>query len=323
MISNTDNKISNRLAEEFYQKTVKPLLDSGDECEQAHEKILTVSDKSVTEFASGILLRRANAGAPQTVLLLSGDGGVIDTLNALLSSNRASTYRKPSLGIVAMGTGNALAYSTGFSKDRTLGLRHFYRGNPHRLPTFTVRFSSGSELLVNEGKDTEPLQRNDLHERVVYGAVVCSWALHASIVADSDTSEYRKHGNQRFIMAANELLHPSDGSPPHVYKGTVSYVPLLSHQNPAVHLFQKGSLHSYVLATMVSHLEPGFHISPHSAPLDGQLRIFRLRPMTAAKMEAILGKVFQDGSHVDDPAVEYESVQSMKIEMHEEDPRWR
>ena len=124
-------------------------------------------------------------------------------------------------------------------------------------------------------------------------------------------------------MAANELLHPSDGSPPHEYKGHVSYLTIGDFTDSANSPEKTGPLHSYVLATMVSHLEPGFNISPHSTPLDGQLRLLRLGPMTAGEMEGILGKAFQDGTHVDDPAVEYKSVQSMKVEMREEDPCWR
>ena len=322
-LSYTDLKSLTRLAEDYYQKTVRPLLMSGGKYEQAHEKVITVSDESVTDFAQQILLKRANMGSSQTVLLLSGDGGVIDILNSLLSSKRTPAYRQPSLGLVAMGTGNALAFSTECSKDHTFGLRRFYRGTPRRLPTFSVTFSQGSELLVNEGRETQAMQTNDKGEGVVYGAVVCSWALHASIVADSDTSEYRKHGNERFSMAAKELLYPSDGSPSHQYKGFISCYEKDDSQQIATSPETRGPLHSYVLATLVSHLEPGFNISPHSTPLDGQLRLLRLGPATANEVMGIMEKAFHNAKHVDDPAIEYKCIQSMKIEIQEEDPRWR
>ncbi len=258
------------------------------------------------------------------MLLLSGDGGIVDILNGLLTGPaRTTLYRSPTLGVVAMGTGNALAYSIGLSRDRTLGLRRFYRGTTHPLPTFTATFSPGSALLVDEGSARSPLPTNAHGLGVVHGAVVCSWALHASIVADSDTIEYRRHGNARFRMAAQELLRPADGTAAHEYKGRVSYTPPggdgLSRESK-----ESGSLHSYVLATLVSHLEPGFHISPASQPLDGQLRLLRMgAPITAEAMEAVLGKAFTDGSHVDDPAVEYESVSRVRIDVEEVEERWR
>ena len=45
--------------------------------------------------------------------------------------------------------------------------------------------------------------------------------------------------------------------------------------------------------------------------------------MAANAMEAVLGKAFTDGSHVDDAAVEYESVSSVRIEIQETEERWR
>lgn len=119
----------------------------------------------------------------------------------------------------------------------------------------------------------------------MYGAVVCSWGLHASLVADSDTTEYRKHGSKRFAMAANEILSPSDGSSSHVYKGVVTPIgdndktmkPLAEHE------------HMYILATMVSNLEQKLNISPLSRPLDGQMRLLHFGPMSAERVMDIMG----------------------------------
>ena len=158
---------------------------------------------------------------------------------------------------------------------------------------------------------------------------MCSWALHASIVAESDTAAYRRYGNKRFGMAAGELLRPADGSPAHEYRGRVAYTPIGSIGSSSGSQERErecaGDLHSYVLVTLVSHLEPGFHISPASKPFDGQLRLLRLgAPMSAEAMEGVLGRAFTDGGHVNEEGLQYESVEKVRIEIAEgEEERWR
>ena len=74
---------------------------------------------------------------------------------------------------------------------------------------------------------------------------------------------------------------------------------------------------------MVSHLEPGFHISPASKPLDGQLRLLRVGPMGGDEVMGVMGGAFAGGSHVENKAVEYVAVDRVRIEVHEEEERWR
>jgi diacylglycerol kinase family enzyme len=309
-------------AQQYFDEVIKPTLAAIDIPESAYHVERTSSNSSVLDFTGRVLRERANAGIPQTILLLSGDGGIVDIVNVLSSSPRSDRYVKPAIGLVAMGTGNAFANSTGLNKDSTRGLRHFLRGEPHRIPTFTATFSSGSELLVDEGRRTEPLTLVKGGTGVIYGAVVCSWALHASLVADSDTTELRKHGSQRFQMAANDLLTPADGSPPHAYKGKIT----LYKQDDSGHETQQildSHEHMYILATMVSNLEEKLTISPHSKPLDGQIRLLHFAPTSSAEVMRILGLAFQDGQHITDEAVGYDDIVGMRIDFDEADGRWR
>lgn len=281
---------------------------------------MTTSSSTIRTFARDTLYRYAKNGKPQTVILISGDGGVVDIINGLWSyPQKTKSYCSPNIGIIPMGTGNALATSMGLSRDKTIGLRRFCRGVPQPLPTFTVRFSPGSKVLGNEGSPTTdfPAIINDCG--IIHGAVVCSWALHASVVADSDTAEYRKHGNERFTMAAQELLRPTDGSPMHVYKGHLSYISVDRDGTPHQIISNAfPDLHSYVLVTLVSHLEPGFNVSPASRPLDGRLRLLRVAaPISGDALEAVMIRAFTDGSHVDDPVVEYKDVSWCRIEIDE------
>ena len=309
-------------AQDFFDNVIRHTFETVGLEESAYRVHVTESERSVTQLARTVFLPRANDGIAQTILLLSGDGGIVDIVNVLLSSSQSLCFVKPAIGLVAMGTGNALANSTGLNRGITRGLGNFFRGTPHSLPTFTARFSSGSKFLVNEGRSAEPLPSLDDGSGVVYGAVVCSWALHASLVADSDTTEYRRHGRDRFQMAANGLLAPSDGSEPHVYKGRITLMKL-DQDGQEIHHILGRQEHMYILATLVSNLEEKFTVSPHSKPLDGQLRLVHFGPVSSSEVMRLLGMAFQGGDHVDDELIGYEKIAGLRIDFDEKDSRWR
>ena len=282
----------------------------------------TDSENFITDLTKRIFLPRANEGIHQTILLLTGDGGIVDLINDLLSAHLSSTYTKPVVGLFALGTGNALANSTGLNEGHSRGLAPFLFGAPRNLPTFTVRFSSGSDSLVDEGRKAVPLDYTDDDVGIVYGAVVCSWALHASLVADSDTTEYRKYGSERFQIVAKELLSPSDGSESHRYRGKITLLKIDADGKETRHILEKRE-HMYVLATLVSNLERTFTISPHSKPLDGQLRLLHFGVMSSEEVMRILGLAFSGGGHVEEENVRYEDIEGLRIDFEEEDARWR
>ncbi|KAL8996065.1 MAG: hypothetical protein Q9169_004341 [Polycauliona sp. 2 TL-2023] len=281
----------------------------------------TESDRSVVEIAKTTVLPRANAGIEQTIIMLSGDGGVIDIVNTLLSSSRSDQYIKPTVGLIAMGTGNALANSNGLNRDATRGLANIFRGSPQSIPTFTARFSPGSVLLTDEGRKTEslPMQSGC---GIVHGVVVCSWALHASLVADSDTAEYRKFGAQRFQMVARKLMAPDDGSGPHVYNGKITLYKTdekgreFSEEIP-------DSRTLYIVATLVSNLEENLTISPASQPLDGQMRVLRFGDISVADLSRLMGMAMQGGGHEKDDMAQYAPIIGLKIQFDESDGQWR
>lgn len=155
----------------------------------------------------------------------------------------------------------------------------------------------------------------------LHGCVVCSWGLHASLVADSDTPEYRKHGSERFGMAAQELLNPSDGSASHIYRGKITMLgDGRKHTRPRQILTEE---HMYVLATMVSQLQAGFNISPQSKPLDGLMRLVHIRPCPGKMMGELTRMAYKDGSHIEEEGVGYGTIGGLRIDFDEEDGRWR
>lgn len=309
-------------ARRFFDTILKAALQSLGLDGRAYQLHETESETHITDLSRTIFLPRANEGVAQTILLLSGDGGVSDIINVLLSSLQSSSYVKPVIGLLALGTGNALANSIGLTPVSSAGLQTLLKGKPASLPTFSAKFSSGSSLVDDEGKSVAPLLGYDEGLGLVYGAVVCSWALHASLVAESDTLEYRKYGAERFKMAAHELLSPSDGSAPHRYKGKITIFKKGQEGHREIITLGRRE-HMYILASLVSNLEENLRISPHSKPLDGQLRLVHFRPLSATEVMRLFELAYQGGLHVDDADVHYDDIDGLRIDFEEQDDRWR
>ncbi|EXJ91236.1 hypothetical protein A1O1_04346 [Capronia coronata CBS 617.96] len=302
-------------AQEYYDDTLKPLLDSHNVQHSTHT---TSSTQSIINLTRSLFVVNATQGVKQTIILLSGDGGIIDIVNTMTTvlnrrnddTRPPSIFIKPVVVLIPMGTANALAWSCKVAQDP---IGSMMKGMPRSLPTFQAQFSPGAKLVVNEGRDRETLTESDDEEGIMYGAVVFSWGLHASLVAMSDTAEYRKHGLERFKMAAGQLL--SEG---HKYRGKVKWRKAGGDWGEL-----PGSEHSYVLATMVSNLEEHFQISPATKPVDGTLRLVSIGPEPADEIMRLLGLAYQSGKHVTDPKVTYEDIKSLRIEFDEDDERWR
>ncbi|KAH7077487.1 ATP-NAD kinase-like domain-containing protein [Paraphoma chrysanthemicola] len=307
----------------FWDDTVSPILltlspDRG----QSTHKHITQSESTILELTRNVFFPAANAGTTQRIILLSGDGGIVDLVNGLLAQPASPQYIAPQVVLLPLGTANALYHSINFNSTQPTqsnewGLAALSSKTTKPLPTFTATFSPGARLLVDEARKEEALPTNSNGEGILHGAVVCSWGMHASLVADSDTSEYRKFGIERFKMAAKEALYPGDGSLPHPYRGKVSV--LKGDEWRALPEEQ----HLYTLATLVSHLEAPFCISPKSRPLDGSLHLVHFGPTTGDEAMRMMGLAYQGGKHVDDEKVRYEEVEGVRIEFAEKEGRWR
>jgi diacylglycerol kinase family enzyme len=328
-------------AQPYYDNTLKPLLTQHDIHHQVHT---TTSITSIINLTKSRFINSATKGVKQTILLLSGDGGIIDIVNTISTLLMRDTYDsrvgtifvRPVVCLFPLGTANALAWSSGIAADPISTMLH---GRPRPLPMFEAKFSPASKLVTDEGRAREALSDDSDDEPVIYGAVVFSWGLHASLVATSDTAEYRKHGLDRFKMAAQELLKE-----PHLYKGTVRFRRErhgewedLTYPNPASTSTVDSSQsppskqHIYILAPLVSRLEQSFVISPSTQPLSSQLRLLAVEPPPtdqpselSAQLSKILTLAYQSGAHTSHPSVVYEEIDALKIHFEEDDDeRWR
>lgn len=305
----------------FYDECVAPILAATYPSEhQSFQVHTTTSATSVLELTNDVLFPKANAGTRLRVIVLSGDGGVIDLVNGLSAHSTSPSYTTPQIVLLPLGTANALYHSINAGSQNTWGLTALSSTHSRPLPVFTASFSPGARLLTNEARSEEPIPQDpSSNHPTLHGAVVCSWGMHATLVADSDTAYYRQFGVERFKMAANEALYPADGSAPHAYKAQVSVL----NGEQWTQLAEEE--HMYTLATMVSNLEQPFCISPHSKPLDGSMHLVHFGPTSGDEAMRLMTLAYQGGKHVEEPAVRYEAIDGLRIDFDggEEEGRWR
>ena len=244
-------------AEGFFERCLKPLLDRLEV--PPYDVHRTESPDTISRFTRDIILPRANQGIKQSIILLSGDGGIVDIINTLLGQEKMKGDAAiPVIGVIPMGTGNALFNSScrprphpespsstekadssdrawDLHEDKTQGLRTLLFGTPKPLPTFRTAFSPGSTSISYPSASaassspmhtplptSHPCSSTTTTPPILHGCVLTSWCLHASLISLSDTPRHRAKGRSRFTTAAQTLLQPPDGSPTHVYRGVVS-----------------------------------------------------------------------------------------------------
>lgn len=335
-------------AKSIFNDLVQPLLEGLGLTYQSHE---TQSAQSIISLSEKQFLPRASAGVDQMIILLSGDGGLIDILDVFYRSDnlKESTANGgvqrmavPNIALIPCGTGNAMASSIGLRSGPASSLKALLKGKPVSLPVFAARVSPESMIVTEEGSGRAPIPTapapvdtdvsdagaGNVSQQVMYGAVVASWGLHAALVADSDTTAYRKFGSERFKMAAQELLYPSDGSESHRFRGKITITTRTdsSESTDGIQLRQRilsDQEHMYVLATLVPRLEKEFLISPDSEALGGKMQFLRFGPMAPEDAMRLMTLAYQGGQHVREESVMYQQVERVRIDFHEDEERWR
>lgn len=364
------------LAEKFYHDVLQPvfehlglihteLSDVGMEKRRGkYSHYVTENEESVKKFAREKMGLDGQGGKIQTtVVVLSGDGGVVEIINALVHDNvqEDNVIPKPDpiISLIPLGTGNALfhslhrgVYVTPREVDRERkthplvhSLRTLFTGTAHPLPAFQTIFSPGTQFVIPTSKPSSEdgelefsLRYECLQSDQMLGTIVVSTALHASLVHESDTPKMRKFGVKRFALAAQELLKAE-----HVYRARVSY--LLESKRNEKELnggkvekeewtVVQNEKHAYVLVSAVPNLEHTFTVSPASCPLEKRLHLVHFPiPKTGGKgVMDIMKAAYDGGKHVgmDFEArdggigkVEYVPVQAVRVVIEDDDARWR
>ncbi|KAK1252815.1 hypothetical protein MKX08_004002 [Trichoderma sp. CBMAI-0020] len=329
------------LSQLFWQTVLQPLWNSVDELSSGVNVLITQDEHSVRNFAQA--LASSASDSQRTVVLLSGDGGIVDLING--GPHDAQRQRQPLLAVLPLGTGNALFSSLhkpfwvsqdGKIEDISslvLGLRTLFRGVSANLPLFHASFPPGSRIVKfkpaanqeeeisvedNSAAAALHLAKEEIQVSHLYGAVVASYGFHSSLIYESDTPEYRVHGDKRFGMVAQELLRES-----HPYIAQVD----VRHPSSSEWETIPRNEHTYVLLTPLSNLERTFTISPASKPLDGKLRMVHFGNIGGERTMDAMMKAYDGGKHVglkwdDGHEVRYEEVEELRVAILEEDERW-
>lgn len=262
---------------DIYFSLLSPLLH---ELGIGHVYVATDSPETIKEHARSFY-------TSATVVLIGGDTSLHEFVNALPENQSKDEMR---LIVIPTGTGNALLHSMGVRNPIQAVRQLFHVRDFHELSTFEVEFPNSKSL---------------------YSLVVASYGLHSAIVADSDTEEMRKLGNERFKIAARQNI-----ATPQVYRGNISLGGKVI-----------SNTHSYALITLVSHLEPGFMISPKSQPPSGEtLYLVHLPVLPGEDLMNIMMAAFRGGDHLNDSRVTYTPVNSVLTvdveEQKEQCRRW-
>lgn len=337
------------LAQHFYDEVLRPLLaalriaesEQPEAPETGYDITVTQSSQTIRNLARDMWGGQGNgsttevsSGPARTIVLLSGDGGVVDLLNGC--SEPCSTGPRPSIVLLPLGTGNALFHSlhkphylsqgAPVPSPYVLGLRTLFRGASAPLPTFKASFSPNSRLVTYADPAAAGSQRESFPAvDHLFGAIVASYGFHASLVWESDTPEHRRHGDKRFGIAARELLTTG-----HAYRAVVE--PRSGGTGVGFGAALPRDTFGYVLVAMVSNLETTFTISPASAPLSGDLRLVHFGDVGGTKTMDIMMAAYNEGSHVGmtwtnedgkEDGVGYDEIDAVKVTVLEDDPRWR
>jgi hypothetical protein len=123
------------LAPDFFKQVLHPLLSAVGLANTRYRVLETETAESVKEFAQSTLLDNANNGRKQTVLLLSGDGGIVDTLNGLLETERQTRYFFFAVDFIVLPTNCHLQYLCE-TNNRLTSTRYRKRSFPLSPPPF-------------------------------------------------------------------------------------------------------------------------------------------------------------------------------------------
>ena len=183
------------LAVTAFDNLLEPLLKQFDIPFSVHK---TISKTSHREFLKSITF---SPDQENVVVIFGGDTMIYDLLNSVPNNHNLSSTQSLTICPIPCGTGNALAMSLGTTSipigiTKALGIS---KTSAQPLPILKVT-----------------IRERDA-EQVFWGAVVCSWGLHASLVADSDDPEMRReYGVNRFTVSSR-LYRSNDRSPHNAY----------------------------------------------------------------------------------------------------------
>lgn len=286
--------------EHLLEEHVKPMLSGWMRANPGHGAVtFQETDALLGARQVGRAVAQRAAAGPCAVVILGGDGTMHEVLEGMMSSDAPALAHDVGLVLVPTGTANALyhAYFPDLTESdtpswRLASLRAFVQGD--------VALSELRRLTLMHA---EPGAHT--------AAVVCSQALHAAILRDSEVLRASVPGVERFKMAAAQnmltwcharlILRPgAQGKVLEYDAKTQQFVPARAMHGECIAL-ENGELHVfgefvYMNAMTIDRLEATFvpapFAGPHGAPAlrrpDGMMDIVVVRPPRSPKVLASL-----------------------------------
>lgn len=271
-----------------YGRILRPLLQSV--LQIPHTYIGTDSWSAIGNFAASLVAK----GRPVMLVVIAGDTSISEFLNALGPGH--GTLLK--LLVVPAGTGNSLALSIGLTDELAAVKKLVFHGEHDVRPLnlYEAQFPPGSYFLQHDGTKLE-------FSRPLLFVVVASWAFHASLVADSDLDEMRKHGIDRFKIAAGQNLAREQK---YLGKFTIS-------RQGATSAHQDGPF-AYFVVTPSKKFEPTFEVLPKGNIFNSNLYVIGFHTEQDDKyIMDIMMEVYAGGKHVKNEKVFYNLVEKDQL----------
>ncbi|OUM52048.1 hypothetical protein BVG19_g1201 [[Candida] boidinii] len=238
------------------------------------------SPKFISEFSG-----KLSDNVKYLIIFISGDTSINEFINGIESDKTLDI----TILNVPLGTGNAFSHSVGIH-DTIDAMEKLLFGKELDLQLYNAKFSENS-MLIHNG------ERHPIKNRFFF--VVASWALHASLVAESDSPEMRQFGSARFSMAAQNILKRNPA-----YYGRLCIQDNVSDTDD---ITQKEF--SYFVLAAVSRFEKQFVISPKSSALNSDLYLISFEYQSNPDdTMAIMKEAYDNGSHINNKKVDYKKI---------------
>jgi len=269
-------------AKEFLKAIVQPTLDAIELPRDSYTLHEITPERPLGELITHTIRPLAQSGIAQTILLVAGDQGIDELVNALaIQTDGYPTYVAPVIGVLALGQNNTFAYSLERNtSSSSLGLNAFLKGKPEPLPLIQVSLSDGWSWQAY-GK-----QQMGKVAKTVYAFSSVSLG-PAPCTNQRDTNKSETHSDE-FII-------------PHAFRNK-----LVIHKSAREDEVIGGDQHCYASAEI-----------PTDNTASSTMLSFSygaLRP--GANFEELSIGEHQNGEHLDADHSRHEEIESLRIEFH-------
>ncbi|KAH3666589.1 hypothetical protein WICMUC_005573 [Wickerhamomyces mucosus] len=272
---------------DFYKDILKPIFK---DLNINHNYIKTENDQSIINFIKDQIVKNS------TIILLSGDSSIFEIVNTIANNN----YLKEknfviNLGIIPLGTGNSIAYSSGILNEFDALKTLFNDSKISKLPIYKVSFPIGKSFDIN----------NNVQINSLYFLVVVSWGVHAGLVHESEKPELKKLGVERFKLAFNNLI----SNPNLQYQGELYIEEEEEENNNNKTILVPNGNNLYTTILSVPLVEKTYKLSPHSNIKTNQLHLINIPELeTRDEFVKIIFLPYQDGAHINNKHVLYKDI---------------